>query len=287
MAGNDCMVSLQVCALRAARLAADGTTPPGATNLYTMDKISKLDISPQFETGDEITVKTGCGAIAAAYKDLDRLKRADVSLTVVTADPEFSELVAGFTLITSGGQSVGAAAPAVGSAPPAGVSLEAWTKAWLGGSQPPGQTFTDGVSATSTAWTSATAAFTQADVGRTITGTNIPALTTITTVTNATTLVLSQATTGTGSSLSFTIGRPGAYYRWVLPKVVLRPDTRTLEDAPSLSVYTGPAFENSTWGNGPLNDWPAGAVSGRTWAWIRDSALPTVACGYGTTPAQV
>lgn len=67
------------------------------------------------------------------------------------------------------------------------------------------QSYGDGVSATSTAWTSATAAFVAADVGRTITGTNIPSGTTISSVTNATTLVLSASTTGTGSSLFFTI----------------------------------------------------------------------------------
>lgn len=288
MAGNDCMISLQVCALRVARLAADGTTPAGATNMYVTDQLSKLDINPNYETGDEITVKTGCGAIAAAYKDLDRLKRADVSLTMLTSDPELSELLAGFTLITSGGNSVGAAAPGVGSAPPPGVSIEAWTKAWKGGGPAPGLTFADGVSTSASPnYTSASANFTAADVGRTITGTNIPAATTVLSVTNSTTIVMSNNATASGTTLSFTLGRPGAYYRWVLPRVVLKPETKTLEDAPSLSVFTGPAWENPTWGNGPLNDWPSGAVSGRVWSWIRDAALPTVACGYATTPAQV
>lgn len=72
-------------------------------------------------------------------------------------------------------------------------------------------TFGDGVSATSTAYVSATAAFTVADQGKTITGTDIPAGTTITTVTNATTLVLSQATTGTHTGNTFTIGRLTPY----------------------------------------------------------------------------
>lgn len=287
MSGNDGMISLQVCALRLTRLAADGSTPAGVTNMYVTDKLSKLDVNPNYETGDEITLKTGCGAIAAAYKDLDRLKRADVTLTVLTSDPELSELAAGFSLITSGGQSVGAAWPAVGSAPPPGVSIEAWTKAWLGGGPPPGQVFADGVTNSTTTLTSATAAFTSADVGRTVAGTGIPALTTIASVTNATTVIMSAAATATASGVTITLGRPGAYYRWVLPKVVLVPQTKTLEDAPSLSVFSGPALENSGWGNGPLNDWPAGAVSGRILSWIRDASLPTVAVGYGIVPAQV
>lgn len=288
MAGNDCMISLQVCALRVARLNSDGTTPAGATNMYLSNDIARLDITPNYEAGDEITLKSGCGSIAAAYKDVDRLKRADVALTMLTTDPELYELLAGFSLITSGGQSVGAAAPAVGATPPAGVSLEVWTKAWKGGGPPPGQTFADGASTNlSTTYTSASAAFTASDVGRTLTGTNIPGGTTISSVTNATTIVMSAAATATGTSLSFTIGRPGAYYRWALPRVQFKPDARTMENAPSLSVFSGPAWENPVWGNGPNNDWPSGATSGRVWAWVRDATLPTGVCGYSTTPAQV
>lgn len=54
--------------------------------------------------------------------------------------------------------------------------------------------------------TSATAAFVQDDVGKPISGTNIPAATTILSVTNATTAVLSANATGTGSALPFVIG---------------------------------------------------------------------------------
>lgn len=67
-------------------------------------------------------------------------------------------------------------------------------------------TFSDGSSTTGSAtYTSATAAFTAADVGRTITGANIPASTTISAVGSATTITLSANATATGSGLSFTI----------------------------------------------------------------------------------
>lgn len=65
--------------------------------------------------------------------------------------------------------------------------------------------FTDGVSNSTTTYTSATAVFASADVGHGISGTNIPAGTTIVSRTNATTIILSQAATGTGSGLTFTI----------------------------------------------------------------------------------
>ena len=66
---------------------------------------------------------------------------------------------------------------------------------------------TDGVSNSTTTITSATAAFTAADVGATITGTDLPAAVYIASVTNATTAVLSAAATGTGSARTWTINR--------------------------------------------------------------------------------
>jgi hypothetical protein len=58
----------------------------------------------------------------------------------------------------------------------------------------------------STTLTSATAAFTSADVGATIAGAGIPASTTIASVTNATTVVLSAAATATAANVAVGIG---------------------------------------------------------------------------------
>lgn len=67
---------------------------------------------------------------------------------------------------------------------------------------------TDGVTTnTSTTVTSATAFFTDDDIGVTISGTNIPASTTIVSVTNTTTVVISAAATGSGTGITFTLGR--------------------------------------------------------------------------------
>lgn len=66
-------------------------------------------------------------------------------------------------------------------------------------------TFTDGVLNSTTTLTSATANFISSDVGKTITGTGIPAATTIASVTNSTTVVLSAAATATASGVTFGI----------------------------------------------------------------------------------
>jgi HK97 family phage major capsid protein len=74
-------------------------------------------------------------------------------------------------------------------------------------SQPGAQrTVADGATNTNTTVTSATAAFTAADRGVSISGVGIPANTTIASVTNATTVVLSAAATATATGVTLTIG---------------------------------------------------------------------------------
>ncbi|MGP8160421.1 MAG: phage major capsid protein [Candidatus Dormibacteria bacterium] len=63
----------------------------------------------------------------------------------------------------------------------------------------------DGVTNATTTVTSATAAFTSADVGSFVTGVGIPAGATIASVTNATTIVLSAAATTTATGVTLTI----------------------------------------------------------------------------------
>jgi hypothetical protein len=291
MAGNDGAISLQACAMRMARLAADGSTPAGATNMIVTSGLIKLESKAVYESGSEFTVVNGCGNVAHTYKDPDHYKREDVTVTVTNPDVEISELAAGMSLITSGGQSIGASAPAVGAGPPSGVSLEIWTKAWIGGGAPPGVTFTDAATtSSSTTLTSATAAFTSADVGRTISGSGIPGGTTVSSVTNGTTIVLSAAATATATGVTITLGRPGAFWRYVFPKVVLQPSDFTLENAVRQLMFSGPAYENPGIGNGPVNDFPSGflATAYRNYSYFRDSAIPaTSTIGYQATPAQV
>lgn len=71
------------------------------------------------------------------------------------------------------------------------------------------QNFTDGVTNGTTTFTCGSAItsgnFTKADIGKTITGTNIPAGTTITAVSNINSVTLSQAATGSGTNLSYSV----------------------------------------------------------------------------------
>jgi len=71
---------------------------------------------------------------------------------------------------------------------------------------------TDGVTNTTTTFTSATAQFSAADVGRTLSATGVPAGATISSVTNPTTVVLSAAATATATGLTTTIGTAATVY---------------------------------------------------------------------------
>lgn len=75
-----------------------------------------------------------------------------------------------------------------------------------------GTRFTDAVLNSTTTVTSATAAFTQDDVGKTITATGIPADTTISAVGSATSITLSAAATATATGVTITILNRDTYY---------------------------------------------------------------------------
>jgi hypothetical protein len=76
---------------------------------------------------------------------------------------------------------------------------------------------------TSTTVTSATARFNESDIGITISGTGIPANTTIASVTNSTTAVLSAAATADGTGITFTLGRPALPWPEMGRSLVLNP----------------------------------------------------------------
>jgi hypothetical protein len=136
MAGADCPIPLQFCALRAARLAADGTIVSGTNNGYVMtDKQISLQFKRVYQDGDEFSVKNGCGGYPLAMKAPRIPKWAEVTLQIATCDPEFLELATDGSLITVSGSSDGYADPPVGAAPGPGISLELWRKAIVNNQQ--------------------------------------------------------------------------------------------------------------------------------------------------------
>jgi len=133
---NDGAASIQACALRVARLAADGTTPAGASNMYVSDSFIRLLAAPQVEDGQEINVPNACGKNVVSHKDADKITRLNLTLELITPDPELLELLTNSLLIQDAGSTVGFAYPKLNE-PLAqnGVSMELWSKAVIGGQQ--------------------------------------------------------------------------------------------------------------------------------------------------------
>lgn len=125
---------LQACAMRVARLEADGVPLPGPKNLYVSNGLVELTFTEELEKGIDITQTNACGDICATFRGPDLLKRVILNMHLCPYDPELFELLRGGSVLTSG-QAEGYAAPAVGVDPaPNGVSIEIWCKRYLNGS---------------------------------------------------------------------------------------------------------------------------------------------------------
>lgn len=121
-------VQIQACAMRATRLALDGSPVPGADSAVTVSSLVEFTFTPEYEEGEEILLKNACGDICVNYKETDKLKRVTFDFNICNVDPFVMELMAGGTLIEVSGEH-GYAAPAIGEDPtPNGVSLELWAK---------------------------------------------------------------------------------------------------------------------------------------------------------------
>lgn len=97
-------VSVQGCAYRICRLAADGSIVNSSTAMIQDDRpLVKLEAKPNIEQGVEITPKSACGVPVISYKDCDRYKRWDITLQLGDWDPEQMELIGGGQILTATG----------------------------------------------------------------------------------------------------------------------------------------------------------------------------------------
>ena len=133
-----------------------------------------------------------------------------------------------------------------------------------------------------------------ADVGEDFAGQNIGYASPIGEVgTEGTSLeVWTQAVFGVGGGCSSDASAP-AYVRHVFPRATLVEGDRTFENANATVSFTGQAFANPAWGNGPWNDYPGTypAPLNSAHFWFQETDLPAsvsgAGCGYITVPADV
>jgi hypothetical protein len=132
---NECLPQVQACAMRVARLdPASGASVVGVDNMYVSDSLVSLEFTWEVVAGEEITEKNACGAVKVNYRGRDSIRRGNVKITLVTPDPELSEMLSNGVVLTEGAD-VGYAAPALGEIDEAPVSVELWAKRIRNGRQ--------------------------------------------------------------------------------------------------------------------------------------------------------
>ena len=104
-----CLGSARVCALRVVRLDSNCSIVKGANNAVVSTAIVRLQATPEYDTGDEFIQKNGCGDICLYIKNLDKLKRMNLTLDLCTRDMELIELLTGASLYTDAGDVIGVA----------------------------------------------------------------------------------------------------------------------------------------------------------------------------------
>ncbi len=125
-------------AVRLTRLDAAGALVVGPSASYVTKKFVSLGYTPEYEDGEEFTTKAADGSVCASWKTPKTLKRVTLSIALCDPDPEFSEMIAGGTLLAGSGamagKTVGWKMPLVGvDATPNGVAIEVWSFANVGG----------------------------------------------------------------------------------------------------------------------------------------------------------
>jgi len=129
--------SVHALRLRITKLDLDGSPLEGANNMLVTDALVKLSWKFTKTTGDQIEKKNAQGIACVSFKQVDTVNGLDLTLELCSPDPEKDSLLIGGALYQpTAGVTKGWAAPAVGADPvPNGVSIEAWSRAVIGGSQ--------------------------------------------------------------------------------------------------------------------------------------------------------
>ena len=122
--------SVQLCALRVAKLTLAGAPDYGAANLYITDRQIRLSAEPEVSDGEDIELKNGCGALIVDYRSPDAYRRMNVELELAIPDPELTYLLTqNGKVLTLTGDTVGYDYPELFVPfPEIGVSVEAWSK---------------------------------------------------------------------------------------------------------------------------------------------------------------
>lgn len=129
----ECASTVEICALRATRLNADGTPAAAPNNVYVVRDVIQLQFTPNIREGDTHEMRGGCGCTIASKDDEDEFRRFDLELQAGRIEPGLLEMLLGTAVIQDTTDLIGAHWPtklACGDER-ARVAIEAWSKRWL------------------------------------------------------------------------------------------------------------------------------------------------------------
>lgn len=133
MALEDCASTVEICALRATRLDADGTPADAPNNVYVVNDIIQLQFTPNVREGETREMRGGCSCTIARKEEEDEFVRFDLELQAGRIEPGLMEMLLGTSVIASTDGPLGFWWPQklpCGEARPR-VAIEAWSKRWL------------------------------------------------------------------------------------------------------------------------------------------------------------
>lgn len=131
-----CASSILACSMRATLLDTDGQVADTPNNYYVTNTLVEIQVTPEIETGDERTLKSGCAAIIATAKFPDLLKRFNLQVQLGQLEPGLISLLTGAALVNDTSDTpvpIGWDWPVqvcAGDNPPPRVALEIWSDVW-------------------------------------------------------------------------------------------------------------------------------------------------------------
>lgn len=124
---NDCLPQVGACRLRVTRLDANGVPTQGANNVYVSSALLSVAGAWDIADGAQILQTDGCGNEILNYTSPSTLRKMNLTINLVTPDPQLSELLSAGDVLTSGG-AVGYSAPSLAPLAESPVSIEVWAK---------------------------------------------------------------------------------------------------------------------------------------------------------------
>lgn len=133
---STCITSLDLCAIRVAKVTSGGAPIIGVNNGYMSDAPVSLGVSIETDSGETVTLRDGCANLILAHQQPDQIRSVKFDLSLCQLDADLAALMTGAQLFVDGSDNaIGQQTARVGGNPPP-VCFEAWTKAWdVGGHQ--------------------------------------------------------------------------------------------------------------------------------------------------------